>query len=433
MERIVAQQPAADLGQGVGAERLLAEDAHLGLDARELPEAISWISSAERSSDGAPDELRVAGGPPGTFAMPARASSSTAPSAAEMRSAARRRARRHRERAGRRRPATRSSSRCTRRSTSPPRDPRDRPPGARRIQAEMRVLGKQALGTDSLPESPPAAGRQVAHVQDARRDRGSARATLARSATAPSSLPRPSAEAALRRQAHRLVREKDSPAAYYRPASLDGSRPGAYYVDTFERRRGRARRRRRWPSTSRSPATTSRSRSAGAHGPARVRKHLGVTAFVEGWGPLRPRGSPMSWPVFGPLERLGRLSFSAWRAIRLVVDTGIHAKGWTRAPRHRLHGGETPPSRARTSSTRSTATSLAGPGPRVQARRARDSPAARPCAGGGSARASTCARSHDALLGAGAVSLPVLREQIDALDRECLLGRASANDPRSAP
>ena len=34
--------------------------------------------------------------------------------------------------------------------------------------------------------------------------------------------------------------------------------------------------------------------------------------------------------VAGPLDRLGRLSFSAWRAIRLVVDTGVHALGWSR-------------------------------------------------------------------------------------------------------
>ena len=202
-----------------------------------------------------------------------------------------------------------------------------------RVQAEMRALGKQALGTDSLPEirrrlldDPKLKFGTRAEIE------ASARATLAR------------ATAAEPRFLGRLPRtpcvvkpidafeEKDSPIAYYRPAATDGSRPGAYYVNTYE------------PETRARyevEALAFHESIPGHHiqialaqeltGLPEFRKHLGVTAFVEGWG-LYAEGLADELGLYsGPLERLGRLSFSAWRSIRLVVDTGVHALGWSRA------------------------------------------------------------------------------------------------------
>ena len=96
-------------------------------------------------------------------------------------------------------------------------------------------------------------------------------------------------------------------------------------------RRGRATSWRRSPTTSRSPATTSRSRSARSspHLP-QFRRHLGPTAFFEGWGLYTERLSDEMGLYSGDLDRIGVLSFDAWRAARLVVDTGIHAMGWSR-------------------------------------------------------------------------------------------------------
>ena len=97
-------------------------------------------------------------------------------------------------------------------------------------------------------------------------------------------------------------------------------------------RRGRATRPRRSPSTRPCPATTSRSRSPRSWTdlPA-FRRFGGPTAFVEGWG-LYTR-APVGRD--GPLLRADStgsaiLSFDAWRACRLVVDTGMHALGWSR-------------------------------------------------------------------------------------------------------
>jgi uncharacterized protein (DUF885 family) len=61
------------------------------------------------------------------------------------------------------------------------------------------------------------------------------------------------------------------------------------------------------------------------------RRFLGATAFVEGWALYVERLADEMGLYHGDLDRMGMLSFDAWRAARLVVDTGIHAEGWTRA------------------------------------------------------------------------------------------------------
>jgi uncharacterized protein (DUF885 family) len=57
---------------------------------------------------------------------------------------------------------------------------------------------------------------------------------------------------------------------------------------------------------------------------------LGSTAFAEGWGLYTERLSDEMGLYTSDMDRFGILSYDAWRAGRLVVDTGMHAKGWTR-------------------------------------------------------------------------------------------------------
>ncbi len=66
-----------------------------------------------------------------------------------------------------------------------------------------------------------------------------------------------------------------------------------------------------------------------------IRKTMGFTGFVEGWGLYSEKlGLEMGEGENGlyndPYDNFGRLNFEMWRAMRLVVDTGMHSKGWTR-------------------------------------------------------------------------------------------------------
>ena len=55
-----------------------------------------------------------------------------------------------------------------------------------------------------------------------------------------------------------------------------------------------------------------------------------MTAFVEGWGLYSERLADEMGLYSSDLDRMGVLSYDAWRACRLVVDTGMHAKQWSR-------------------------------------------------------------------------------------------------------
>ena len=129
-------------------------------------------------------------------------------------------------------------------------------------------------------------------------------------------------------------KEADSPAAFYYAPAVDGSRPGIYYVNTYD-----------LPSrTFMNLATTSFHEAVPGHhfqialqteltdlnAFRRMGARMAGMAYVEGWGLYSERLADEMGLYLDATERFGMLDGQAWRAARLVVDTGIHAFRWTR-------------------------------------------------------------------------------------------------------
>ncbi|MGH8085289.1 MAG: DUF885 domain-containing protein [Lysobacter sp.] len=126
-------------------------------------------------------------------------------------------------------------------------------------------------------------------------------------------------------------REVDGAAQHYYPSTPDGSRPGVYYAHLSD--------------MSAMPKTTLEVIAyheglPGHHmqiaiaqelqGVPEFRKQAGFSAYSEGWGLYSEwLAREMPGTYTDPYSKFGRLTSEMWRAIRLVVDTGLHAKGWT--------------------------------------------------------------------------------------------------------
>ncbi|MEE9231383.1 MAG: DUF885 domain-containing protein [Acidobacteriota bacterium] len=201
-----------------------------------------------------------------------------------------------------------------------------------RINAEMERLGERVLGTSDRreilsrlrtdPELYFETSDQVA---------AKAESALRRAQGAVSdwfgNLPKASCEVT-RMKKHE---EKHSTIAYYLESTVDGSRPGRYYINTSE-----PRTRPRYEAE----ALAYHEAVPGHHlqialtqelsGLPAFRRYEGVTAFVEGWALYAERLADDMGLYSSDLDRMGMLSYEAWRACRLVVDTGMHAKGWSR-------------------------------------------------------------------------------------------------------
>jgi uncharacterized protein (DUF885 family) len=129
-------------------------------------------------------------------------------------------------------------------------------------------------------------------------------------------------------------KEKDAPFAYYFPPTVDGSRPGIYYVNCYD-----------LPSrTYTKLATTTYHEAVPGHhfqialemeNPnlntfRRLGSRMVGGAYVEGWGLYAERLADEMGLYRTDGERFGMLDAMAWRAARLIVDTGLHALRWTR-------------------------------------------------------------------------------------------------------
>ncbi len=210
--------------------------------------------------------------------------------------------------------------------------------------------------------------------------------------------------------------------AYYQRPRPDGSRPGIYFVNTYQ------------------PETRPRHEAEvlafhesipGHHLQIAIaqelealpafRRHGSFTAFVEGWALYTERLSEEMGLYSGDTDRLGMLSFDAWRASRLVVDTGVHAKGWSRERAEQFMEENTPLAVNNIANevdryVNTPGQALAYKVGQLEIARLRDQ--ARTQLGD----AFSYPDFHDQVLGAGAVPLPILVRRVEAW-----LARAAAN------
>ncbi len=201
-----------------------------------------------------------------------------------------------------------------------------------RIDAEFVELGRRVLGTTDLASTLAALradpGLRFSYadevfataVNSLKRAQAATPVWFGRLPQAPCEVVRIPEHA----EAHQTI-------AYYAWPAMDGTRPGRYYINLYE------------PTTRpryEAEALAFHEAVPGHHlqiaiaqeleGLPAFQRMLGSTAFSEGWGLYTERLSDEMGLYSSDLDRFGILSFDAWRAGRLVVDTGMHALGWSR-------------------------------------------------------------------------------------------------------
>jgi uncharacterized protein (DUF885 family) len=124
---------------------------------------------------------------------------------------------------------------------------------------------------------------------------------------------------------------KNQAPAYYQPGTPDGKRPGIFFVNTYEYQQR---------SLASAEDIAYHEGLPGHHlqiaiaqeltGIPEFRKHNYYTAYTEGWGLYAERLGKDVGFYTDPYSDYGRLEGDIWRAIRLVVDTGVHSEHWSR-------------------------------------------------------------------------------------------------------
>ncbi len=138
-------------------------------------------------------------------------------------------------------------------------------------------------------------------------------------------------------------REKSAGKAFYQAPAIDGSRPGTYYANLYDIKA--------MPNYQ-MEALAYHEGIPGHHMQIAIAQELkdvpmfrkmgGYTAYSEGWG-LYTEFIPKEMGFYSdPYSDFGRLAMELWRACRLVVDTGIHAKKWTREKGIEYYKSNTP-------------------------------------------------------------------------------------------
>lgn len=203
-----------------------------------------------------------------------------------------------------------------------------------RIEAEMDEVAHRLGKRDRADLKAALAEDPANHTESPERILELAREQTARAyATAPQYFGRlPSADCEVVQV--EAYRERETPPAFYMLPSIDGSRPGQYYINTY---RPEERQLHKIAAITFHEATPGHHFQIGIEmelqGLPKFRilgARMAGVAYVEGWGLYCERLADEMGLYLAEEERLGMLDAQAFRAARLVVDSGIHAMGWSR-------------------------------------------------------------------------------------------------------
>lgn len=302
-----------------------------------------------------------------------------------------------------------------------------------RIHAEMRVI-KEQVGFEGDLQAFMAFMREDEQFYLPQDDRGReayldrARLALADMESRLDELfiTKPSAPLVVKRV--EPFREKSAGKAFYQQPAADGSRPGKYYANLYDMSQ---------MPTYQLEALAYHEGLPGHHMQIAIKQELrdlpkfrrfgGVTAYSEGWG-LYSELLPKEIGMYSdPYADFGRLAMELWRAVRLVVDTGMHARGWTREQSINFYADNTPNVRA--DAVRMVERHAVMPGQATaykigmlrileERRKAREALAAE----------FDIREFHEVVLRNGAVPMDVLGEQVDAYisRKKALAGQGEA-------
>jgi uncharacterized protein (DUF885 family) len=199
------------------------------------------------------------------------------------------------------------------------------------LDAEMKTIGERSFGSGDVPRLLERVRADRQYLFKSRDDLiGYSQAALARAKGRMRDWfgLLPTADVVI--QPYPKFREKSGPNEYNPPAE-DGSRPAVFFINAYQAE-----------TKSRAPAESTAFHETipghhlqGAIALERtaihpVGRYLGNSGYLEGWGLYSERLADEMGLYSGDLDRLGMLSSQALRATRLVVDSGIHALGWTR-------------------------------------------------------------------------------------------------------
>ncbi len=196
-----------------------------------------------------------------------------------------------------------------------------------KLAAEYRVLGREVLGTDDVPEI----FRRLRDDPALHHTNGPDIVTASKSALAKATAAMGDWFGILPKAGCDVEETQSGAIAFYFPPAKDGSRGGVFFMNTSDPTGwGRYQ----------IEATSYHEGIPGHHlqlaisteltGVPEFRKRAFIAAYGEGWGLYSERLADEMGLYSTPLDRMGMLEANSMRACRLVVDTGMHALGWSR-------------------------------------------------------------------------------------------------------